>query len=229
MIVRLLAIDTATSAITAAVCDQSTTLAEVAVIDARRHTEALAPAVADVLQRSRIEARDLTHIAVGVGPGPFTGLRVGIVTAVTMGYALGIPVHGVCSLDALAQAYADAHPEPADVVVATDARRTEVYWARYAVSAGFAVRRSEPSVGRPAELPAEVRALPAIGRGAVLYPELLPNAALPLDVSAATLGAVAIRHLLAGDPILPTPLYLRRPDAHEPGTPKSALADGGTP
>jgi len=72
------------------------------------------------------------------------------------------------------------------------------------------------------------RALPAIGRGAVLYPELLPNAALPLDVSAATLGAVAIRHLLAGDPIPPTPLYLRRPDAHEPGTPKSALADGGT-
>lgn len=226
---RLLAIDTATSAITAAVCDETTTLAEVAVVDARRHTEALAPAIADVLQRSAIHARYLTHIAVGVGPGPFTGLRVGIVTAVTMGYALGIPVHGVCSLDALAQAYAEAHPDDADVLVASDARRKEVYWARYAVSAGLAVRRTEPAVDRPAELPAAARSLPAVGRGAVLYPDLLPNAVLPLDVSAGALGRLATRHLRGGAPVPPSPLYLRRPDAHEPGRPKPALAAGGTP
>ena len=72
-------------------------------VDARAHTEKLAPLVRDTLAAAGATPADLTGIAVGTGPGPFTGLRVGLVTAVTMGHALGIPVHGVCSLDALAE------------------------------------------------------------------------------------------------------------------------------
>ena len=118
---------------------------------------------------------DLTAVAVGTGPGPFTGLRVGMVTAVTMGYALGVPVHGVCSLDVLAE-QAAATTE-GRLLVATDARRREVYWARYeaaarAARAGSPTRRSTD----PADLPDDVRALPTAGRGPLLYPEVLTAA-----------------------------------------------------
>ncbi|MGI8676836.1 MAG: tRNA (adenosine(37)-N6)-threonylcarbamoyltransferase complex dimerization subunit type 1 TsaB [Nocardioidaceae bacterium] len=123
----LLAFDTATPAVTAALHDGERVVAAATSVDARRHGELLAPAIATVLRDAGADRRDVTAIAVGVGPGPFTGLRVGLVTARTLAAALRVPVHGVCTLDALAAAVS----EPAELAVATDARRKEVYWARY--------------------------------------------------------------------------------------------------
>ena len=157
---------------------------------------------------------DLTGIAVGTGPGPFTGLRVGMVTAVTMGHALGIPVHGICWLDVLAQqAVASGRARGPRLLVATDARRREVYWATYAVAEGRAEREDGPAVDRPAEVPTDVRALPTAGRGPVLYPDLFGPAAEPLDVDAGLLAAMAARGVADGLPMPVEPLYLRRPDA----------------
>lgn len=221
----LLALDTATSAVTVAVRDDGRTLAQRSEIDVRRHTETLAPAVRDVLGDAGLRPADLTAIVVGVGPGPFTGLRVGVVTARTMGLALAIPVHGLCSLDAIAQqvvAQQVAAGAPERFLVATDARRKEVYWATYRAGERGAQRDGEPQVFRPGELPDDVRALPSAGRGHELYPDLLTGDPLgPLDVSAAALAELAETELAAGRPLLvPEPLYLRRPDA-QPQPPRT--------
>ena len=127
----LLAIDTSTSAITVALRGEGLATAAT-VLDARGHTEHLAPLVTEVLESAERTPADVTDVAVGTGPGPFTGLRVGIVTALVFGHARGVPVHGVCSLDALAFDAAALMGE-GEFLVATDARRKEVYWARYAV------------------------------------------------------------------------------------------------
>ncbi len=210
-----LALDTSTSAIGVAVLAPDRDPVVGVAVDARAHTEKLAPLVRDTLAAAGATPSDLTGIAVGTGPGPFTGLRVGLVTAVTMGLALGIPVHGVCSLGALAeQALAQAPVDMAEVVVATDARRREVYWARYARGVDGAVALTEPAVDRPAEVPDDVRALPTVGRGALLYPDLFPHPlGQLLDVDPGWLGRVALRRLSAGVPMPVVPLYLRRPDA----------------
>ena len=99
----LLAMDTSTSAITVAVHDGEHVLAERSVLDARAHTEHLAPLVQDALETAGLRPADITDVAVGIGPGPFTGLRVGLVTARVLAYTMGVPCHGVVSLDALAQ------------------------------------------------------------------------------------------------------------------------------
>lgn len=223
---RLLAMDTATSAITVAVLgvggDGGQVLARRAVVDARRHTERLAPLLLETLRAAGTTAEQITHVAVGTGPGPFTGLRVGLVTARTFAHARGITVHGVCSLDALGAAVAEQGHE-GDLLVATDARRKEVYWARYRCSAGEAVRLSDPAVDRPADLPQEIRSLPTAGRGPLLHPEHLPHGIDPLDVDAGVLAGLAATRIAAGEQMPVEPLYLRRPDAAEPAMPKSTL------
>ena len=160
----LLAFDTATPAVTVALHDGQRVLAETSTVDARRHGELLAPSIAKVLAGA--EPRDLTAIAVGVGPGPFTGLRVGVVTAQVFGRTLGIPVHGVCTLDALARAAVDAHATDQDFLAVTDARRKELYWARYSAAGE---RLDGPAVSRPDDLPA---GLPIAGQAVSLYPAL---------------------------------------------------------
>lgn len=171
---------------------------------ANRPGETLAPAVASLL--SGISMDSLTAIGVGLGPGPFTGLRVGIVFAAAMGHALGIPVYGMCSLDAFGLA---------DGVAVSDARRREVYWARYSGGA----RVEGPHVVKPAEL--------VLGDDAVvgtrLYPELL-GAGGPEYPSAIAIAEFAAEQLALGaDPTVLTPLYLRRPDADESFASKSVL------
>ncbi|MGN7248157.1 tRNA (adenosine(37)-N6)-threonylcarbamoyltransferase complex dimerization subunit type 1 TsaB [Janibacter anophelis] len=223
---RILAMDTATSAITVAVHDGQRVLATRAAVDARRHTELLAPMLVETLTAAGTGVEEVTHVAVGTGPGPFTGLRVGLVTAQTFAHARGIGVHGVCSLDALAAAAAGQGHE-GDLLVATDARRKEVYWARYRCADGGATRIDEPTVTKPADLPEEVRSLPTVGRGPLIYPELLAHPLDPsgtdlLDVDAGVLAAVAAARIDAGAPMPVEPLYLRRPDAVAPGAPKVA-------
>lgn len=209
----LLAVDTSTTAVTVALARFDGEPVARSVLDARAHTEVLAPLVRDLLAEAGVTASDLTGIAVGTGPGPFTGLRVGLVTAVTMGHALGVPVHGVCSLDALAeQVFADPGLDAA--LVATDARRREVYWARYRRGPQGPVALDEPAVSRPADLLQEARNLPTAGRGPLLHPQWFPvPLGRPLDVDAAWLARVCRRRLVAGISMPAEPRYLRRPDA----------------
>src|SRR5699024_688961 len=167
--VRLLALDTATSAITAAVHDGDRVLASRTVPDPRRTTELLAPLLRDVLTEAGTRPEEVTRVAAGTGPGPFTGLRVGLVTARTMAHVNGTTVLGVCSLDALAEAARRAGAR-GELLVASDARRKEVYWARYSCTEEDVTAIDEPAVTRPADLPEVVRALPTVGRGPLLYP-----------------------------------------------------------
>ena len=123
----VLALDTATPAVTAGVVrlDDMITLAERVTVSARAHAERLTPNVIEALADAGLTMADLDAVVVGCGPGPFTGLRAGMATAAAYGHALDIPVHGVCSLDAIGVL------TTGDTLVVTDARRREVYWARY--------------------------------------------------------------------------------------------------
>jgi tRNA threonylcarbamoyl adenosine modification protein YeaZ len=220
----LLAIDTATTVIGAALHDGRSVLGAVRHEDARRHGELLAPAVQQVLDEAGVDRRELTEIVCGVGPGPFTGLRVGVVTALVLAHALGLPApRGICSLDALAHGARGRHEGP--MLVATDARRKEVYWAVYDVQAAGARRLHGPGVSRAADLPEHARSLPVVGRGAELYADVLPHRLDdgPRDVDPAALASLAVA-LTAGEHpdagrgpgwgLVPAePLYLRRPDA----------------
>jgi len=206
----LLALDTATPAVTVALHDGRDVVASFSQVDARRHGELLLPAVDRVLADAGVKLDAVTGIVVGIGPGPYTGLRVGLMTADTFGLALGIPVHGVCTLDGLAH---EADVE-GPFVVATDARRKEVYWATYSDPR---TRVSEPAVDRPADIAEQVEGLPAVGAGALLYPDTFPDARGPEHVSAAALAALAAERIEAGQDLpAPRPLYLRRPDAQVP-------------
>jgi tRNA threonylcarbamoyl adenosine modification protein YeaZ len=206
--VLLLAFDTATPAVTVALHDGSQVIAQDSAVDARRHGELLAGAIEKVLRGTGASHADLTDLAVGVGPGPYTGLRAGVVTAKVLASALGIPADGICTLDVIA-AGVDADRE---FIVATDARRREVYWALYERNGQ---RLSGPQVGRPADLPA---GYPVAGEGPALYPELSGEPLPPRYPSAARLAEIALRRRAKGEPpVPPEPLYLRRPDAREPG------------
>ena len=211
----LLAFDTATPAITVALHDGAHVLAESTTVDARRTGELLAPGITAVLTAAGRKPEELTGVAVGVGPGPFTGLRVGLVTARALGDALGIPVHGVCTLDVVAYQTESAEP----FAVATDARRKEVYWAQYT---DYLTRSTEPDVAHPTLIAERLAGLQIAGEGALLYPEAFPKAIAPRHPSAAALAELTIKRLQS-DPdalLFPEPLYLRRPDAVEPGTRK---------
>lgn len=214
----LLAFDTATPAVTVALHDGERALAEIAAVDARRHGELLAPSIAGVLAAAGATLAEVTAVAVGTGPGPYTGLRVGVVTARALGAALGVPVHGVCTLDAIAHAvvHSGARHPARPFVVATDARRKEVYWAGYAADG---TRLSGPAVNRPAELPPGSI---AAGQGAWLYPEAFSGLLEPRYPSASALAALTARRIAQGaQPLPPEPLYLRLPDARVPGPMKA--------
>ncbi len=235
----LLAFDTATPSVTVALHDGDAVVAEESAVDGRRHGEILAVFIDKVLRSAGAGREDLTAIAVGTGPGPYTGLRAGLVTARVLASALAIRIDGVCSLDVIAAAACaeaartEAPPTEAarteaarteapptghggtDFLVATDARRREVYWARYCAAGQ---RTDGPQVSRPADLP---RGLPVAGHAALVYPELSDRPLNPAFPAAAQLAAISAARLSRGEPAHPAvPLYLRRPDAREPGKPK---------
>ena len=214
----LLAFDTATAAVTVALHDGTDVLAQESAVDARKHGELLSVFIDKVLHSAGAGQQDLTGIAVGTGPGPYTSLRVGLVTARVLASALAIRLDGTCSLDVIAaEAAAGATRAGAagQFLAASDARRRELYWARYLADGR---RIDGPHVSRPADLPT---GLPVAGEGPVLYPELAGDALQPRYPSAAQLAGLTVARLTTGEPPGPAePLYLRRPDAREPGRPK---------
>ncbi|WP_137725427.1 tRNA (adenosine(37)-N6)-threonylcarbamoyltransferase complex dimerization subunit type 1 TsaB [Prescottella subtropica] len=212
----VLAIDTSTPAVTAGVVHVDPesdgaprTLATRITVDARAHAEVLTPQILECLTESGHIPADLDAVVVGVGPGPFTGLRVGMATGAAFGDALDVPVYGVCSLDAIA---ADVTAVAGDhnLLVVTDARRREVYWARYA----GAERVDGPGVIAPNELDAEPSEMIA---GSASHVDMFDLPVRPVETpSPAGLVTVAAAALRAGtrpEPLVP--LYLRRPDAVE--------------
>jgi tRNA threonylcarbamoyl adenosine modification protein YeaZ len=213
--VLVLALDTSSAAVSAAVVEVGYGAIELVsahrTINARGHGEYLAPMIRDSLHDAGATTARLGAIVAGTGPGPFTGLRVGLVTAAVMSQTLDIPVYGVCSLDGLAAS-------DGSLLVATDARRREVYWARYDAR----TRVDGPHVSKPADVPlAGIEA--AAGAGARLYAEVLGLPIVGDDYpDPARLVGVARDRIESGAPADPlTPLYLRRPDAEIPGAPKA--------
>lgn len=210
----LLAFDTATPLVTVAVYDADSGLvvAEHVADRAMKHAEQLAPLVERSMVDAGVVRQDLTAVAVGVGPGPFTGLRVGLVTARTLGFVLDIPVYGVCSLDVLAVEAASTGAVAEPFAVATDARRKEVYLARYDADGN---RLEGPLVDKPAVLATDG---PVVGQGASLYADAFPRRVGPEAPSAGWLArTVAEERAELYDP---EPLYLRRPDADTGHVPK---------
>ncbi|MFL4473899.1 tRNA (adenosine(37)-N6)-threonylcarbamoyltransferase complex dimerization subunit type 1 TsaB [Paeniglutamicibacter sp. MACA_103] len=220
----VLAIDTSANASAALLESDGTTVNVVGTFTSsvgNDHAEVLAPAIESLLAQAGRRIPDA--IAVGVGPGPFTGLRAGLATARTLGFVWDIPVHGVMSLDAIAL---DAVvQEPAgDFTVAIDARRKELYWARYDKTGKLL---DGPHVTTAEELPAG----PVYGAGGGLYAERLAAAGAEvvpgfghLHPGAVSLGTRALRALVAGEALLGTePLYLRESDAKVPAVMKGKL------
>jgi tRNA threonylcarbamoyladenosine biosynthesis protein TsaB len=209
----LLAFDTATPYVTVALHDGDSVVAEARSEQRMKHGEQLAPLIERVLLDAGIVRQDLTALAVGTGPGPFTGLRVGLVTARTLSHVLDIPAYGVCTLDAVALEAAAGLGGTSDFVVATDARRKEVYLAAYDEQG---TRISGPVVDRPAHVATD---LPVAGEGPVLYPEAFPRGVTPALPDAGWLArAVVDERVELTDA---EPLYLRRPDAAVPGERKA--------
>ncbi|MGI8679877.1 MAG: tRNA (adenosine(37)-N6)-threonylcarbamoyltransferase complex dimerization subunit type 1 TsaB [Jatrophihabitans sp.] len=213
----VVAIDTSSPAVTAGVVsvgEQVVLAAERASLAARGHGELLSPSISGCLRDAGIEPEDLGAVVVGTGPGPFTGLRVGLVTAAALADVVGIPAYGVCSLDAIAESCADE----LCLLVAADARRREVYWAHYERGR----RCTGPAVNRPADVPLDGITAVA-GAGGELYLDAWPDVTrrperYPDPVALVRCALGRIEAGAPGDPL--TPLYLRRPDA-VPGRPKT--------
>ncbi|GHJ46097.1 tRNA (adenosine(37)-N6)-threonylcarbamoyltransferase complex dimerization subunit type 1 TsaB [Catellatospora sp. TT07R-123] len=219
----VLVVDTATPAVTAALveigADEVRQVAARAAVDGRAHGELLAPQIDAVLAEAGAKPRDLGAVVAGVGPGPFTGLRVGLMTAAVFQAGLGIPAYGVCTLDAFGAR------TTGKALVATDARRREVYWAVYADGTAL----TGPAVDKPADIVNRLTTYGvthAVGEGAQRYADVLgitPGAVLyPDPLALAELAAERVRAKAPTEPL--TPLYLRRPDAVEPAARKAALS-----
>lgn len=214
----LLALDTSAIASAALILDGELR-DSFATEDTRSHAEVLALGIESLLAgQKRPDA-----IAVGVGPGPFTGLRSGIATARMLADVWNIPLHGVMSLNAIAWDALAAQGEAptSEFLVATDARRKEVYWAHYAADGTLL---AGPYVGAAQELPD----LPVYGFGSGIYADVLGNNVVTgfstAQPKAASLGLFAASRLSSGQTLLDsTPLYLRESDAQVPGPRKRAL------
>ena len=192
-------------------------LVQVSDMRPNHHVEQLTPLMQQALQEANLEYQQIDEIVTGLGPGPFTGLRVGIVTAAVLASALRKPMHGVCSLDAVACQIASQMDAGAQFISCLDARRREIYWAQYRIEEnGIPVRINAPQVGAAETLPAGI---PVLGPGTLTRLDLF-NPIYPIDrVDAGVLAAWA--HLMPDAGI--EPMYLRKPDATVSTKRKSAL------
>ncbi|MEU1984291.1 tRNA (adenosine(37)-N6)-threonylcarbamoyltransferase complex dimerization subunit type 1 TsaB [Nocardia sp. NPDC019395] len=220
-----LAVDTATPAVTAGLVELEQaaganspdtagprTLAVRILVDARAHAEALTPQILECISEAGVARTDIAAVVAGTGPGPFTGLRVGMATAAAFGDALGIPVHGVCSLDAIASDCAGELGPDDELLVVTDARRREVYSARYRDRG--ARRIAGPEVTKPADLDVTgATFLAGSAAHTALFDLPVLNVQTPSPAGLVGVAASALLSDAAPEPLVP--LYLRRPDAVE--------------
>ncbi len=221
---HLLAIDTSTAQVAVAIGEGHSVKGEIRLVGGRRHAEQLAPAIASLVESTGIGLDHLAAIAVGIGPGMFTGLRVGVTTAKTLAQALRIPVVPVASLDLVA--YPVRHTSR--VVVATiDARRREVFHASYRSVPGGIQRITEYAVAAPAELVVDLEAhgqeVLLVGDGIATAPELFaslehaelagPEFESPSVAALVALAAARVEREEFSPPWDVVPLYLRESDA----------------
>ncbi|MYR06253.1 tRNA (adenosine(37)-N6)-threonylcarbamoyltransferase complex dimerization subunit type 1 TsaB [Gordonia sp. SID5947] len=216
----VLAIDTATDSVVTGVARLGSAdaglpevSAERVVSDGRRHAEVLTTLIGEVLDESGVARADLAAVVVGCGPGPFTGLRVGMATGAAFADALGLPAYGVCSLDAVAEQEFE-RASGGSLLVVTDARRREIYWARYVDGR----RVSGPEVIAPALLVEELADTPVdLVSGSPPHAELFGRpvgaATVPSVAGLVATAAVDLRAGTRPEPLVPR--YLRRPDAVE--------------
>ena len=204
---NVLAVDTSVG-VSVAILRSTGELSQSQAIDHGMQGELTAELISQVVAESGLEISEITDVVVGVGPGPFTGLRVGLVTAGVFAHARNLPIHGICSLDAIAFDYAKP------CVVVTDARRKELYWARYEGN-----RRGEPQVSKPEDLLVQFPDSEFVGPGAQLYPDSISGKLMELKA-----GSLAILFVSGSAQLVDvSPMYLRKPDAVEPTTRKSVL------
>lgn len=232
-----LGIDTS-GAVSVAVSDGCQVLARRMDERARHHDEVLLDMIDAVLDETGSSRADISCVVGGRGPGPFTGLRVGLVTARSIASVLGARLIGLPSLDAIALEAAERCPEAKTIAVALDARRREVYWALYEVSGEGSdasprhiVRTFEPGVAAPADIASSLTAADVlVGSGAHLYPEILPPTGELRHADAGSLIRAAFSAEERGEDLSSTePLYLREADAAKPKRRKSALGLGDRP
>ncbi|MWV50863.1 tRNA (adenosine(37)-N6)-threonylcarbamoyltransferase complex dimerization subunit type 1 TsaB [Rathayibacter sp. VKM Ac-2803] len=201
----LLAIDTSSGTSVAVVDEHGAVRSERTETDTMRHAEVVGRLILEALEAAGVVPSGIDGVAIGMGPGPFTGLRVGIAAARAFAFGRGIPTVPVVSHDAIALE-AFRHGRSGGVLVVTDARRRELYWSAYSGldAAGIPERLAGPGLDKPPALP--FRDLPRLEAA---------------TVSAAELGVVAVRTRAAGrPPAADEPLYLRSPDVTLSAGPK---------
>lgn len=204
----ILAIDTSVG-ISVSIHDGTETVYEFTSNEHGVQGELTAQFIANAISAADITSRNITDVVVGVGPGPFTGLRVGIASALAIAHALDIPVHGYCSLDAVGCF------SIGNVLIVSDARRKELYWAQYRDG----VRVSGPHVNTPSDIIALATFETAIGPAAQKYSELISG-----DIQQIQAGKLADLFTQGkGQVHEVVPMYLRKPDAVEPSGRKQVL------
>ena len=220
----LLAIDTATSQVSVALGRDGRVLGEVRIDGGRRHAEQLAPAIEYLCTELGVDLQQLTGIAVGVGPGLYTGLRVGVTTARTLAQTLELPVVGISSLDLVAYPW---RTTPRRVIAVLDARRKEVFTARYWPVPGGLQRDGNYTVDSPAAVAAEIVATGTevllVGDGVLVYPDAFagldrveiigPAAAAPSATALVELASARFEREEFTTPDQVMPMYLRNSDA----------------
>ena len=218
----ILGIETATEQVGVAIGGHEGVIATFEVARGRRHAEILTPAIEFVCRQADIDIPEIGCVAVDVGPGLFTGMRVGLASAKALALALRIPVIGITSLDLLA--FPSRHTERV-VVPVIDARKSEVFWAMYRQVPGGVQQVSAPTVGPVADLVADLLArsqdVLCVGDGAERYREEIMEGyrceiSAPVHPSVAALVQLAHAKALREEWVRPgelEPVYLRAPDA----------------
>jgi tRNA threonylcarbamoyladenosine biosynthesis protein TsaB len=216
--------DSAAPRVSVAIGRDGAVVGEVKLVGVRRHAEQVAPAIRYLCDELDVDLGDLTAIAVGLGPGLFTGLRVGVTTAKVMAQALRVPVVGIPSLDLVA--YPVRHTTRM-IAAVLDARRHEVFHARYRPVPGGVQRVCDYEVGPPEDLVGELEAgteeVLLVGDGALAYPEVFgrlervehagPAFTAPSAAALIELAAARVEREEFEAPWDVHPLYLRRSDA----------------
>jgi len=233
----ILGISTSTKQVGAAVGGHEGVLASSHSARGKRHAENLAPAIDFVRRQARIELDEISAVAVDIGPGLFTGLRVGVAAAKAVAHALRVPMIGISSLDLLAWPLRHTSRE---IVAVVDARRGEVFAARYRPTPGGVQRLAEPMVCGPDDLRAELQAHDhdylVVGDGGLRYAELLDDI-VSVEIAeqhlaypnASSLVQLAHARAIREDFVQPwqlEPLYLRPPDAEINWSTREGLTPG---